>query len=290
MNNEQIIESTGIKPGDFIVLMVTSAAAAKKVTPPPAATAPVVTNTTAKPSAESTETPSNVESTLVTGAAYEEAVSRITEMGFSRESAVKALRASFNNPDRAVEYLTSGFPLDNLGDEAVEGGVAVAVEDGDEDDGLELANDEDDEGEDEDGEGATASALEFLRQDPQFQQIRAVIQQNPQLLGPIIEQLGQHSPEIFQLIQQHEEEFLALMNQDPDGEELDFEGAFATGAEGAAPNTRIIELTEAEAAAVERLQALGFDKARVIEAYFACDKNEELAANLLFESMGDDDF
>lgn len=44
-----------------------------------------------------------------------------------------------------------------------------------------------------------------------------------------------------------------------------------------------IQVTPEEMASIDNLVSLGFSKARAAEAFFACDKNEEMAANFLFE-------
>merc|ERR1719163_2603832 len=65
--------------------------------------------------------------------------------------------------------------------------------------------------------------------------------------------------------------------------------AGAPGAAGAAsglpPGVTVVHLTAEEKAAVDRLVELGFSRQQAAEAYLACDKNETMAANFLFQNM-----
>ncbi|PIO56745.1 UBA/TS-N domain protein, partial [Teladorsagia circumcincta] len=66
----------------------------------------------------------------------------------------------------------------------------------------------------------------------------------------------------------------------------------AAGAEaGANPNPygerHVIDLTEQEAAAIQRIKSMGFrvPDGLIIEAYLACDKNEEMAIDYILNRM-----
>ncbi|MBN3317112.1 CALR protein, partial [Atractosteus spatula] len=209
-------------------------------------------------------------SILVTGQAYENLVTEIMSMGYEREQVIAALRASYNNPDRAVEYLLTWEDLKSrmlssrLGREV--SGVPWRRE---LIPSLNLWL----------NTGAVPSSgnpLEFLRTQPQFQQMRQIIQQNPALLPALLQQLGRDNPQLLQ-------RFVQMLNE-PLGE-VGGEGAEGQGA----PQTNYIQVTPQEKEAIERLKALGFPEGLVIQAYFACEKNENLAANFLLQQNFDDE-
>ncbi|XP_073332091.1 RAD23 homolog A, nucleotide excision repair protein b isoform X3 [Pagrus major] len=233
-------------------------------------------------------------SILVTGPAYENLVSEIMSMGYEREQVVAALRASYNNPDRAVEYLLMGIPAEASDLPPQEPGRHSAPSNPPTQTAQQprqpptASNTGPVSGSQPPSAGggsvSTGNPLEFLRNQPQFQQMRQIIQQNPSLLPALLQQLGRDNPQLLQQITQHQERFVQMLNE-PRGGDTGGEGAEAQGS----PHTNYIQVTPQEKEAIERLKALGFPEGLVIQAYFACEKNENLAANFLLQQTWDDE-
>ncbi|KAJ9641819.1 UV excision repair protein rad23 [Coniosporium tulheliwenetii] len=251
-------------------------------------------------------------STLTMGSEREAAIANMESMGFARADIDRAMRAAFFNPDRAVEYLLTGIPESALRDQntpqappaaaaargatspppaAGAGATTQPASGGDAPLNLFEAAAQAGRG----GRGATgarsgataatagtgaaagagagagaalgAGNLEFLRNNREFQQLRQVVQQQPQMLEPILQQVGAGNPQLAQLIASHPEQFLQLLSEEGD--------------EDTRLPAQTITVTEEEREAIERAN-------QVIQAYFACDKNEELAANFLFDQPDDE--
>ena len=120
--------------------------------------------------------------------------------------------------------------------------------------------------------------MDFLRNSEHFQHLRRLVQQQPAMLEPILQQVAEGNPQLAQIISQNSEAFLQLLSED-----------INLGEGGGAGGAHVMNVTQEESDAIDRLCGLGFPRERVIQAYFACDKNEELAANFLFEQPDDDD-
>jgi UV excision repair protein RAD23 len=334
LDDDTKVSSYNISESDFLVLMVRkpATAPAPKVTTPPAQPTTTSTPATSAPSTSSatTSTPSTAtptptpstavsapstssatsdakpttatqqpatSSTLVTGSEYENTVKQICDMGFPKEDVVRALRAAFNNPERAVEYLMTGIPeiadapqpqqaprspvtpAHNTGSPAQQQPVLSPNTPLIPASLLQPQQQPQQGGTQQQGSGV----FDFLRQHPQFNLLRQMIQQNPQLLQPVLAQLAQSNPGILQLINQHQQEFLALLHEPIQG------GTGNTGGTGGGPGPQYIQVSQDEKAAIDRLEALGFDRSQVIEAFFACDKDETLAANYLLEHLGEEE-
>lgn len=241
---------------------------------------------------------------------------RLMDMGFQKDQAVNALQAAGNNPDIAAELLMGGddegaappaaqagaaaptptpapatatpatatptpatpntIPFPGLNAPFPAMGGAAAPQAG--------------------GEGAMPGGTEMN------------LAQNPELLQAILQQVAQVNPEMLQRFQQDPQEFIQMLNNIqnmPEAERMQMLQMMGLGGggmegmegmEGMGGDEQMMqlpeilqgelpELNESEQASVVRLVELGFSQHQALEAYIACDKNENLAANFLFNSM-----
>lgn len=320
LQNDKTFESFKVKEGDQIIFMVSKAkkvpepvkeetSSSKIEQTPTASTATETsasnTNTSTEANAGTAETVTEfTASTFAQGSVRETAVQNIMAMGFEREQVERALRAAFNNPDRAVEYLLSDIPIstepsaapvsdsvpaaestvDSTGETVPAAASTTPSEaplvsaQGNLFDQAALASDGAGQGEVGGSEGDMMS------------QVRDILQAQPEMAEVVLQQLAASNPQIAQLIQTNPEAFLRYITEGDQqalaqalGVPPEYIEAAQNEEEGAeAGDSYQIQITPEENDAITRLCELGFDRNLVIQVYFACDKNEEMAANLLF--------
>jgi len=190
------------------------------------------------------------------------AISDMEAMGFPRADIERAMRAAFYNPDRAVEYLLNGIPesaaqserptpVTNTANTATTNETTTNTDQAMTDNPVNLF----DQAAAERGNATTgtrsgdnrtttaigASSLDFLRNNPQFQQLRQVVQQQPQMLEPILQQVVAGNPQVAQMINQNPEQFMQLLAED-------------VGDDAALPSgVQPISVSEEERDAIERV-------------------------------------
>lgn len=158
--------------------------------PPPSSETPSQQQPDVKPTTGRTESaPAAAESNFVTGPEYEEMVTNIEAMGYPRQEVERALRASYNNPERAVEYLVQGIPDQDVVEPAASDHSSA------------------------DESSGRGNPLEFLRIQPHFQQMRQLVRSNPAMLNDLMQQIGNSNPQLLSLITQHQEAFVQMLNE-----------------------------------------------------------------------------
>lgn len=223
LKDDATIESCNIKPNAFLVVMISKAK--KAAAPAPAAPAPApaasietpsntaatptpapstteTTTDTTPPAANttSTSTPTPAAAPAPSDSFPAEMVTSLTAMGFPEAEVRACLRASQGNPDIAVEYLMNGIPpyaqeIANASNSA----PALASSTG--------------AGAASSSNNTSSEPLAALRNHPQINQLRQLVQSNPSTLQQVLAQIGQQQPELLQEINSNQELFLQIMNE-----------------------------------------------------------------------------
>ena len=244
LEDAKTLEEYQIKEENVIIMMNTKPKAKPNPNPQPTE-AP-------KASEPKKEEPPKVEEKPKTD--FSQQISSLVDMGYDREKVEKALNASKGNIDLALEYLNSGNIPEAQPNQPSQPST-----------------------------GTTSNLPLELRRNASLMKIAC--HDEPEKIFAILNTLKQRNPALLNKIKEHEEEFKNLLVSPITQEDIDTFKLLQEDLRGMSQGGRVeIRLTPEEAEAVKRLKELGdFSQNEVLQAYLACDKNEELAANYLFE-------
>ncbi|WFD36428.1 UV excision repair protein rad23 [Malassezia cuniculi] len=274
---------------------------------PPATPAPSRTTAPETPAApvkaavpaETPGTPAPTNSSFLAGSELETAINNIMELGYSREEVQQAMRRSFNNPDRAVEYLMNGLPEETpasapapaaaaAAEAPAAGGAAAApapragnlfeqaaaqAASGNHGAAGSAGGDIDMLPGEDDGHGRQVIDLG----NPQvLAQLRTLVEQNPAALQPLIQALVQSNPQLAELLSSDPDGFMRLLAGNADmGDDESFE------------MPTLQQLSERDRTNVEQIIAMGIPESKAIEVYLMCGNNVEMAVQYYFDNPGD---
>lgn len=106
LGDSSTISSCNVKDKDFLVMMIKKKVSATSPVPPVSA---IQSETKKLPEVAKEAPPANGAADTENTSEHEIEILTLMEMGgFDRDIVVKAMKAAFNDPDRAAEYLFSG--------------------------------------------------------------------------------------------------------------------------------------------------------------------------------------
>ncbi|KAG5473325.1 hypothetical protein CUR178_03245 [Leishmania enriettii] len=234
-------------------------------------------------------------------------IDEVASMGFEdRNQIALALRAAFMNVERAVEYLFDGIPP-HLVEELTHhtAAAAPAAAPGASNPSASSATAATPVPATTASVAAPSTAESEMRaalsRIPQFDEIRVLYNQNTDTLPVVMQQIAMRHPAVYEQIERDPETFLSIMG------EAGQPGTANAPSASAAPSTAQLavgdpeegsfmnqlqaglELTAEDRTAVQQLVELGggmWDEQSAVLVYLATQRNQEVAASVLFEHGG----
>ena len=214
---------------------------------------------------------------------YTQQINALVDMGFEKSQAEAAIKASKGQIDLAVEFLYNGIPE----------GINEMM---DLDQGMREGENNGEEGDDNNDEDPVKIVASIAK---------IVCRNNPSALTQLLRTIEDSDPDLMNLIKEREEEFKNFLEEPVNDQDFlalqKYQQQMGLGlgmgggegeshGHGERQGQIRINLTPEEQEAIKRLKELGnFSEADVVQAYIACDKNEELTANYLFEQKMKED-
>ena len=256
---------------------VTSTTEGVSTAPTSSITSPVESSSSATTTTTPTPTTTTISNTdMVLGPEVEAMVNNLMEMGFERNQCITALRAAFNNPNRAVEYLMNGIPSHLLN---------ASSNNNPNNNDNNPSNTSTDEGST-NNTPANPNAIPSsgLNLSPsELNMALQELQNNPEMLQRVLQQITQSNPELAQALSENPQAFMQFLQQGMS------QGMSSADNNGNTPQRHVIQLTQEEKSHIDQLESFGFTRNQALEAYLVNGRDFNNAANFLFENQSNYD-